>query len=246
MEKDTAASSVMSPLGKALMDYQAAGKSEPLRIVRQDGTIDEYSVVGFFATSLDSEIERTALEMCRGRVLDVGAGAGRHSLLLQTRGISVDAIDVVPEAVEVMCQRGVRQVRCVDVWDLRDNSYDTILMLSHGLGLAATLEGLNRFLHHMKDIVTPDGAILADSLDVRKMSDAADLAYQASLEARGKYRGEMAMRLEYGQMIGNRFGWLHVDFETLSDVAAEAGWTAECLVEAASGSYLCRLSRRST
>lgn len=231
----------MDALGKALADYQANGKAATLSVIREDGIEDEYPVSALFRSSLDSEIERIAIAMCQGRTLDVGAGAGRHTLLLQERGINVDAIDVSEDAVEIMRQRGVKNVRCIDVFDLHGMPYDTVLMLEHGLGIARDLEGLERFLSQITSLVAKDGAILADSLDVTRTKNPLNLAYQASLKTRGKYHGEMTFRLKYGDMIGLPFEWLHVDFDTLSVVASRTGWKAQRLVETSSGDYLCRL-----
>lgn len=231
----------MDALGKALADYEANGKAATLYVIREDGVADEYPVSALYRSTLDSEIERMAIATCRGRTLDVGAGAGRHTLLLQERGINVNAIDVSEDAVEIMRKRGVKNVRCIDVFDLHDMPYDTILMLQHGLGVVRNLEGLERFLSRMTNLVAKDGAILADSLDVTRTKNPLHLAYQAFLKASGKYHGEMTFRLKYGDMIGLPFEWLHVDFDTLSVVASRTGWKAERLVETSSGDYLCCL-----
>lgn len=235
-------SSAMQPLGDALQDFQATGRAGKLSVVREDGYTDEYPVAGLFSSTLHSDIERIALDECRGRVLDAGAGAGRHSLLLQDRGLTVEAIDISPDAVDVMGQRGIQNVRCEDVLELQDSSYDTILMLSHGFGITKTLEGLARFLTRMPGVMAPGGVILADSVDVSRTNKSIHLAYQESLMAQGKYRGEMTLRLKYADAIGQPFGWLHVDYETLSAMAAETGWNSDRLAETEDGDYLCRLS----
>jgi SAM-dependent methyltransferase len=214
-----------------------------LSVVREDGYTAEYPVAGLFASAIDSEIERRAIELCRGRVLDVGAGAGRHSLFLQSRGVAVEAIDVSAEAVQIMRQRGVRHARCLDVREIQDVGYDTVLMLSNGLGIAQSLSGLGSFLAQMAGIINPGGAILADSLDVSRTSNPNHVAYQASQKAKGKYPGEMTVRLKYGDAVGEPFGWLHVDYATLSALAANTGWKAERLIETEAGNYLCRLAR---
>jgi 2-polyprenyl-3-methyl-5-hydroxy-6-metoxy-1,4-benzoquinol methylase len=86
------------------------------------------------------------LELCRGRVLDVGAGTGVHTLYLQDRGFDVCAIDVLPDAVEIMRRRGTRDARLADIRDFEADPFDTILMMMNGTGILATLEGLDSFL----------------------------------------------------------------------------------------------------
>lgn len=236
-------SSAMEPLGKALVDYQAKGKAATLSVIREDGDTGELPAANLFASTLPTDVERIAIENCRGRTLDVGAGAGRHALLLQARGVTVEAIDISEDAVEVMRRRGVKNVRCVDVFELQGDRYDTILMLQHGLGITATMDGLTRFLTRMTEVTAPGGAILAESLDVTRTSNQVHLAYQAWLKTQGKYPGEMTFRLRYGDLVGPPFGWLHVDFDTLSAVAARTGWSAERLMETSAGDYLCCLRR---
>lgn len=234
--------SAMSLLGKALQDFQNSGKAETLSVVREDGCTCEYPVEKLFASTIEYKIDRLAIDMCRGKVLDVGAGAGRHSLFLQARGVNVEAIDISPDAVEVMLRRGVQNVQCSNIWQLAGNRYDTVLMLAHGLGITKTVGGLGSFLKQMAEVVAPGGTILAESLDFSRATEPADHIYQASLIAKCKYRGEVTLRLKYGEAIGQPFEWLHVDFETLSRVADQSGWEAEKLLETDDGDYLCRLT----
>jgi len=189
--------------------------------------------------------ETAVLDRCRGRVLDVGAGGGRHTLPLERRGLQVCAIDVTPQAVAVMGERGVRDARQLSFLDLDDGGFDTVLLLGHGLGLAGDVAGLDRWLGHLDRVVSTGGQVLADSMDVRCTENPVHLTYQGSLEARGKYRGEMRFHLEYGDVVGEPFGWLHIDFASLSDLAARRGWRAEHLAEDDDGNYWCRMVRDS-
>jgi SAM-dependent methyltransferase len=234
----------MDPLGRALTDHLDGEARGPLAIVREDGRREEVPLELFFAREPTSAIEHAALSHCACKVLDVGGGAGRHALFLQRHNVCVGAIDISPLAVDVMKRRGVRCARCMDVFDLTDRKYNTILMLAHGLGITETLDGLERFLRHARDLVAPGGQILAESLDVARTEKPEHLAYQQSVVDAGRYRGEMRFRLEYGGESSAEFGWLHVDFDTVREVADRTGWDAECLLRDEGGDYLCKLTRR--
>lgn len=233
----------MEPHGRALEDEYRGRRRHELTIHREDGHAGAVPVGVFLSETPVSPQETRVLERCRGRVLDVGAGAGRHALHLQGRGLEVCAIDVVPQALAIMRARGVRTAREVDFLDFDGTGFDTVLLLGHGLGMAGDLAGLERWLCHLDRVVAGRGQVLADSLDVRCTDDDVHLAYQQGLEARGRYRGEMRFHLEYEGIAGAEFGWLHVDFDTLSDLAAPRGWRAELIARDDDGNYWCRLTR---
>lgn len=158
----------MAPHGQSLLGHLAGDASAGLFVRRDDGHTSELPAREFFrGPSGFSAIEQRALKLCRGHVLDVGAGAGCHSLVLQERGTNVLAIDVSPQAIEVMSRRGVRQCRQVDVFDFGESSFDALLLMNHGLGLVEDLTGLGRFLDHARGLPKPGGQIVCDSLDVR-------------------------------------------------------------------------------
>ena len=143
------------PLGRALLDFHHGATSARIT-VHTDLWVDEPTPVEEFYRPNDQplpELERTALGLCRGRTLDLGAGAGRHALDLHRRGFEVTAIDVAPEAVEVMRERGVTDARCGDFTAVTGERFDTILLLMHGIGLVGTLEGLTRFLNEAKNLL---------------------------------------------------------------------------------------------
>lgn len=186
-------------------------------------------------------IEQAATGRCHGSVLDVGAGTGLHSLVLQERGFAVTAIDIMPQAVEIMRRRGVSDARLGD-FGFEGGPFDTLLMLGHGIGMVQTIRGLDRFLAHAHRLVTPGGQVLLDSLDVRRTSDPQHLAYQEANRRAGRYVGEIRIQFEFRGRAGPCCGWMHLDSETLKEHARKACWKCGVVHEADGGEYLASLS----
>ena len=233
----------MAPYGHSLLDHLNGDTSARVVVRRDDGYRDDLPASEFFRSPSDfSPIEQEALMLCRGYVLDVGAGAGCHSLILQEQGTDVLAIDVSPQAIEVMSRRGVKECRLADIFQFEGGPFDTLLMMNHGLGMVEDLSGLDRFLDHARTILKPDGQIVCDSLDVRCTDAPRHVAYREANRRAGRYIGEIRMRFEYGGRIGPTFGWLHVDPETLADCATMHGWLCQVVHREESGDYLARLT----
>ena len=232
----------MTPHGLAMFAYFDGEASAHLVIRRDDGFEVSLPASHFFRSPDEfSPIETTALESCRGDVLDIGAGAGIHSLPLQARGHAVTAIEINPEAVEIMTRRGVRDVRCVDVFDFGEGTFDTLLMLGHGIGMVEDLQGLSRFLAHARGLLRAGGQLLFDSLDVRRTEDPVHLAYHEANRRAGRYFGATRLQSEYAGRTGPYCRWLHVDPETLQREAERAAWKCEIVLRLAGGDYLARL-----
>jgi len=158
----------MKPFGLALLDFWKGDKSARFTLIRDDGFAEELPISHFFRVPGEfTGLEQTALDRSRGRVLDVGAGAGHHSQVLQRRGIRVCAIDISAGAVQVMREEGVADVREADVLRFDGGRFDTILMLGHGIGMAEDIDGLRRFLKHLGVLLRLGGQVLVDSLDPR-------------------------------------------------------------------------------
>jgi SAM-dependent methyltransferase len=174
---------LQDPLEQALWDWHRgeAKGSVLLHAYGLEGIplAEEPQVVSpevFFTQELP-EVEALALELCRGRVLDIGAGTGRHSLLLQEEGLAVAALDRSPVALQIMAERGVRCRIAADLfhWAGPGEPFDTLLLLMNGVGLAGSLSGLERFLRLARHWVQPTGQLLLDSTDLSDASDLADL-----------------------------------------------------------------------
>jgi SAM-dependent methyltransferase len=233
----------MTPYGLALLAYFEGETAAQLVVRRDDGVEATLPMSHFFRPPAEfSPIEVAALEACRGHVLDIGAGSGLHSLGLLARGHAVTAIDVSPQAVEIMSRRGVADVRCADVFDFQEGPFDTLLMLGHGIGMVEDLPGLSSFLAAARGLVRTDGQLLLDSQDVRRSDDPGHLAYRQANQLAGRYFGATRIQFDFAGRSGPYCGWLHVDPQTLQLQAESAGWRCEVLLQEDSGDYLARLS----
>ena len=233
----------MGPHGAALLAYFRGDTQAELVIRRDDGLEDRLPVSHFFRQPEQFfPIEVTALDRCRGHVLDIGAGTGLHSLVLQSRGHAVTAIDVNSLAVTIMQERGVQDTRRADIFEFESGPFDTLLMLGHGIGMVEDLAGLDRFLIHARTLAPGDGQVLVHSHDVRKTTDPRHLTYHDATRRAGRYIGEIRMQFAVAGETGPLCGWLHVDPETLERHATQGQWACEILMEEESGDYLARLA----
>lgn len=234
----------MKPHGMALRDFYAGYTSAEVKIYRDDGVISSLAVSAFFRGARDFQIDKILLDACRGRVLDVGAGAGIHSLYLQEKGFSVCAMDVSEEACKIMKQRGVKEVQCASFKDFKAEPFDTLLILGRSISMVETIAGLDDFLRDAHRLVKPGGQILLNSLDVSKTTDPKDLAYHEVNRRAGRYIGEIRLHMEYKYIKGPATGMLHVDAATLSQHAAGVGWLCEILLQEKDGNYAARLTKK--
>ena len=233
----------MEPYGRSLLDYFNGARSAQIVIHRDDGHADDLPAGVFFRDPSDfSPIEQTALALCMGYVLDIGAGTGCHSLALQERGTRVLAFDVSPEALEILSKRGVEECQHADVFEFHGGPFDTLLLMMHGIGMVQDLAGLDRFLDRAHKLLKPDGQLLFDSLDVRCTDNPVHLAYQQANRRAGRYFGQIRLRFEYRGQMGPLFGWLHVDPETLTERAERMGWSCRVVCREDNGDYLAQLT----
>ena len=226
------------PMGSAIADYFAKGKSAKLRVLSSQFEEDEIPTEQLFRTYDEMpELEQEALKLAKGKILDCGAGSGCHALALQEMGKDVEAIDISPLSVEVMKKRGVKEAYCVNLFDENYlQKFDTILMLMNGSGIIGKLENMGAFFTKMKQLLNPGGCIYMDSSDLRYLFEDEDGSFLIDLAA--GYYGEIDFRMQYKQIKGEPFDWLYVDFQTLSYYANENGFKAEMVKEGEHYDYL--------
>lgn len=226
------------PMGAAIADYYKNGRAAKLRVFSSQFEEDEIPVAQLFRTFDEMPaLEQTALQLAQGNILDCGAGSGCHALALQEMGKQVQAIDISPLSVEVMRQRGVREVYQVNLFDPHYlQKFDTILMLMNGSGIIGKLENMGTFFAKMKQLLNPGGCIYMDSSDLRYLFEDEDGSFLMDLAA--DYYGEIDYRMQYKQVKGDVFDWLYVDFQTLAYYATENGFKAELVKEGEHYDYL--------
>jgi SAM-dependent methyltransferase len=226
------------PHGLALLDYFHGDTEAQVIVHSENGEHIDFSVSIFFRKPPQfSTLEKTALDLCRGRVLDIGAGTGCHSLFLQDHGFSVCAIDILPEAVEIMTRRGVHHALCADIFSFHGGPFDTLLMMMNGVGVVANLSGLERFLRKSHKLLSREGQILLDS------EEPGGVPGQKHAERRpNKYRGELRLQLEYNGEFGPPFESLYVDPDTLDHYASKTGWSCKVILQEDDGGYLAQLT----
>ncbi len=229
------------PVGHAVLDYLNGIREESI-LVKTDIAEDEQLLPShFFRTFKQMPIqEQEALRRCTGRVLDVGAGAGAHSIWLQDHGFEVDALEISPLSCETMRERGVKNVLLQDIHMLADQKYETILLLMNGAGIAQTLPGLRTLLLHLKTLLNRGGKILADSSDLLYLFTDENGDSWVDI-ASDTYYGQMKYQLTYKSIKGKPFSWLFVDAETFCDYAEFCGFSVKNKFAGAHFDYLVEL-----
>lgn len=232
------------PMGAAIADYYAHGRASKLRVFSSLFEEDEIPVKQLFRTEQQmSAIEKTALRLAQGKVLDVGAGSGVHTLPLQARGLETVAIDVSPLAIEVMRKRGVKDARLANFFcPTFAGSFDTILMLMNGSGIIGRTENMPLFFDRLRALLAPGGHVLMDSSDLSYLYEDEEEGMVIDLAA--EYYGQVDFHMQYKQVTGDTFDWLYIDFDTLSLYAEQNGFAAELIMEGKHYDYLARISRK--
>jgi SAM-dependent methyltransferase len=236
---------VMDIHGQCLLDYLNGEKEAFYLLHMDDGFVTPpmYAKQFFYENDQFPEIDRIALSECYGRVLDIGAGAGSHSLFLQKKGLDVVAIDNSPKAVEVMKRRGLKKARIGGLFDKYDKFFDTVLLLL-GIGIVENLQGLGRFLDYLPSILTENGQLITDSFDIRNPDDQQYREYQKKMIAAGRYFGERTLRFEYKGEMSDWFEWMHIDPETLKNHVNKSGFSFDLIATGDKGRYLSIIKRK--
>ena len=233
---------VKDPMGAAIRDYHLTGKASRLRVLSPDFDEDEIPLPTLFRSFPEMPpLERIALEKATGKILDVGAGSGCHSLALQEMGKEVDACEISELSCQTMKERGVKNVLQEDFFQLKGVQYDTILMLMNGSGIVGRIERLPEFFCLLRSLLREGGSVYMDSSDLRYLYEEEDGSFMIDLNA--DYYGELEFQMQYKNIKGDLFSWLYIDFNTLQLYAEENGFHAELVHEGDHYDYLSRIYR---
>ncbi len=228
--------------GRAILDFQNNDSPEDLITETNISEADEMSVEYLFRSFNEMpKLEKKALQLTKGKVLDVGCGAGSHALYLQGKGFDVTAIDISTNAIKACQLRGLKNARVQNVLDLENEKFDTILLLMNGTGIFGNLSETSKYLQKLKSLLNPNGQILIDSSDIIYMFDK-DEDGSYSVPADGYY-GELTFTISYKNETQETFPWLYLDHNTLQNAAHANGLECELIQEGKHFDYLARLKQ---
>lgn len=226
-------------MGKAVWDFYHQNSPEDLQTETSISELDELPVAYLFRDFEEMNIlEQKALQMSKGKVLDVGCGAGSHDLYLQnSKKLEVKALDISSKSIEVCKLRGVKDAVCENLLNA-EGKFDTILMLMNGTGIFESLEKIDVYLQKLKTLLSENGQILIDGTDILYMFDQdEDGGYYIPAEG---YYGELDYVVHYKGESEEPIKWLYLDFETLKNAAENNGFKIEKILQH-DDSYLAKL-----
>lgn len=230
-------------MGAAILDYQKQGRAAVLRVLSSMFEEDEMPVKHLFRSYASMpRLEQKALDAAYGKTLDVGAGAGCHALVLKEKGLDVTAIDISPMSCEAMKARGIKDVRCINLFDKSlPRGYDTILLLMNGTGIAGKIDNLPTLMLRLKELLNENGQVLIDSSDLKYIYENEDGSFDIDLNS--NYYGEVDYQMVYKDIEGDPFDWLYVDFPLLKANAIQCGLNCELMEEGKHYDYLVRITK---
>lgn len=225
-------------LGTAMIEFLKSGISHGLVANTSYGSKEEYDLSYFFREEEEMpDLELYGLSMCSGRILDIGAGAGSHALLLQKRGHNVTAMDSSLGCVNVMLYRGVSRVLHMDFNNIQIGGYHTLILLMNGIGITGNLGGFMKFLKKAEEITDNKAQIIFDSTDISYF-------LTKKPDSRAKYVGEVKYQFEYHGVKGPWFEWLFIGQDQLYQICNHTRWVPQVVFEHGDGNYLVRLFKK--
>lgn len=210
-------------------------------VERYDGYIDFDSMHYYFTEYKDwPPVERKAMRYVRGRVLDIGCGAGRHSIYLQEKGHVVLGIDNSPLAIEVCKQRGLKDARVLSLSQINPGLgvFDTVIMLGNNFGLFGSFEGVKRLLKKLSRITSEKGRIIAQSSDIYKTDDPDHLSYHELNRKRGRMAGQIRLRVRYKKYATPWLDYLLVSEEEMENILDKTDWRINKLIDSDGPMYI--------
>jgi SAM-dependent methyltransferase len=234
--------SAIDIFGKAISAYYHEKDTTDIQVHSPDFD-DDVIPVSYLLRSYTKmpPLEQKALQLATGRVLDVGCGAGSHSLYLQQqRKLQVMSIDTSKGAIEISRLRGIKDARNIDFFDLNNEKFDTILMLMNGSGIIGKLKNLDNFFKKTRELLNPGGKILLDSSDLSYLFDR-DEDGGIWVDSEAAYYGELEFKVSYKGESSAYFNWLYIDFQSLKFAAKTNNFSCKRIKEGEHFDYLAEI-----
>lgn len=228
--------------------YQGREVSEVVE--RDDGYIDPYASgpKAYFAEFEDwPSHHRLAMDFVKGSVLDIGCGAGRHSLFLQKKGLDVLGIDNSPLAIEVSKLRGLKKARVMSIEDIKfkSGSFDTIMMMGNNFGLFGSYEKARKLLEKFHEMTSRNARLVAETVDPYKTDNPDHLRYHRHNKERGRMGGQVRIRIRFRKYVSRWFDYLLVSKEEMKKILRGTGWEINQFIDSDNAQYITIIERMS-
>ena len=212
-------------------------------VERDDGYVEAspYGPKMYFLEHEDWPVfERKAIESVKGRVLDIGCGAGRHSLHLQKKGLNVLGIDSSPLAIKICGLIGIKKARVMSIEevDFKPDSFDTIIMMGNNFGLLGSFEKARKLLKRFHKITSKNGLIIASTRDTYKTENPDHLEYHRLNRERGRMSGQLRIRVRFRKYVGRWFDYLIVSKKEMQEILKGTGWKIKEFIDSDNSEYI--------
>lgn len=215
--------------GKALFDYWKGKTETPFFLREKGGTLSKSSVQPYFDKKL-FRIEEKVLKFAKGKILDIGCGAGRHVLYLQMRKFDVVGIDISPKAVRVCKARGCKKVKVANVYKFNSkDTFDTLILLGRNIGMGGTISGTKKLFKKLNTLANKNALLLLTDFNANEM---------------GKSFYVNKIRIEYGNLIGDWFNWIRFSPDLITQIGNECGWATVKIYKEKGGNYAAVLKKK--
>jgi len=236
--------------GHLVWDYFKKGVGQEI-VERDDRLLDPSNTLpAYYFAKLRSWTahERKAIRFAKGKVLDVGCGAGRVALYLQKEGFDVLGIDLSPLAVKVCKLRGLKKVQLLSVTgvDVNLGKFDTILMFGNNFGLLNSFQRGRRLLRRFHKVTSDKARIIAESTDPYKTIAPAHLAYQRRNRRKGRMSGQVRIRIRYRTYATPWFDYLLVSKREMNRLITGTGWRIERFINSPGPQYMAIIRKTRT
>jgi SAM-dependent methyltransferase len=210
-------------IGDALKSFHYHKDSTPLIVNTNYGDAEEMLPQSLYREKdAIPDYEWVMVDQARGKTLDIGAGCGSHSLLLQEKVLEVVAVEISSGAAEIARLRGVINIKNEDFKNYQHEKFDTITMVMNGIGVVGSLKGFTDSLQKFKTMLNPGGQLLFDTTDI---------SYLGRKTTSSEYFGEVSFQFEYKGSKGAWFNWLYLDITTLRSVCNSHGWKMQIIYQ---------------
>jgi 2-polyprenyl-3-methyl-5-hydroxy-6-metoxy-1,4-benzoquinol methylase len=218
------------PLGIMLLDYFKGDQTAECTVlsnVEEDSTLKGSL---FFRNEGISELETIAINHCEGKILEIGAGVGIHSLELQNAGYDITAVEISQHCSEIMKTQGIKNIINTDFFSYEfEQKFDTILLLMNGIGFVEDFKGLERFFLIANKILETNGKLIFDTTDISYATE--NQKSKASIKKISEYFGIVWYSLLYKNWVGKPYKWLYLDYTMLKKIALKNGFKTRILHE---------------